>query len=180
MDTQEFIRILEKRFHAHAERHPNIAWHELEKALLQSPQLAVLVKMEEAGGEVDVVKEDDELFWFFDCAAEVPAGRRSVCYDEAAREARKTHKPESSAQSLAQEIGANMLDEQDYRYLQTLGDFDQKSQSWLQTEDAFRAKGDALFGNKRHGRTFVYYNGAQSYYGIRGFRCKLGIAKAEQ
>lgn len=177
MNNQEFLQLLEKRFLEHPERHLGLKWQAVRDALSKNDKINILIRMEDSGGEVDVVQETDKAFWFFDCAKESPQERRSVCYDEAALAARKEHKPQTSAEQMAREIGAEILDEEDYLYLQSLGDFDVKSQSWIQTELAFRQTGDALFGNKRHGRTFVYYNGAGSYYRTRGFRCKLEIEK---
>lgn len=176
MKQEEFLQILERRFKQHPERHPTLDWALVRCSVLNSPRLEVLIRMEESEGEVDVVKLTEQSLHFFDCAAEAPACRRSLCYDEAAWQARKANKPQTSAEKMAREIGAELLDEADYLYLQSLGDFDQKTQVWLQTKAAFRAHGDALFGNKRYGRTFIYYNGVQSYYAARGFRCKLEIA----
>ena len=175
MKKIEFIKLLEKRFNENMGRHPDMDWNKVQEALENSPNLDILLRMEEFGGEVDVVKKENERFIFFDCTAETPICRRSLCYDEAALNARKNHKPRSSAEQMAKEIGAEILDEEDYLYLQSLGDFDVKTQSWIRVDDDFRKTGDALFANKRHGRTFIYYNGAQSYYGVRGFRCKVKI-----
>lgn len=131
--------------------------------------------MEETGGEPDVVgriKESGELI-FFDCSAESPAGRRSLCYDEEGRNARKEFKPEGSALAWAHAIGAELLTEEEYRFLHRLGKFDTKTSSWILTPEAVRKLGGALFADYRYGQVFIYHNSAPSYYAARGFRCKL-------
>ena len=133
--------------------------------------------MERTGGEPDVVGLDKETgkYVFYDCSAESPKGRRSVCYDHAALESRKEHKPANSAEAMAAEMGVQFLTEEQYRDLQTLGEFDLKTSSWLLTPDDIRSLGGALFGDRRFGRVFTYHNGAESYYGARGFRCSLRV-----
>ena len=132
--------------------------------------------MEETGGEPDVVSslaEDESTIVIADCSKEAPAGRRSVCYDETARLGRKKNAPADSAMELAQRHGVILLDEKDYRLLQQTGDFDQKTSCWLLTPERIRSKGGTLFGEKRYSELFIYHNGADSYYQVRGFRTKL-------
>lgn len=133
--------------------------------------------MEESGGEPDLVKFDQLTgeYFFYDCAPETPAGRRNTCYDRAGLESRKEHRPETSAMDMAAAMGIEMLTEAEYRELQTLGDFDTKTSSWLKTPPDIRKLGGALFGDRRYGQVFIYHNGAQSYYGVRGFRGSLRI-----
>ena len=167
---------LEERFHAHPERHPEVVWRDVEKRLSQSPEKwHALFHMEATGGEPDVVgglTESGE-FCFMDCVSESPTGRRSLCYDEEARHARKQNKPEQSALGLAAHMGVSILTEADYLRLQQVKAVDTKTSSWLQTPDAVRRQGGAIFGDFRFGRVFVYHNGAESYYAARGFRAKL-------
>lgn len=176
MEKQELMELLEERFLKHMERHRDMEWERVKAALNKSDKLDILMKMEETGGEPDVVLETEDAYVFYDCSRESPM-RRSVCYDEAALQARKKNKPKTSAEAIAKIIGAEIIDEKEYFHLQSLGDFDVKSQSWIATDREFREKGDALFGTKQHGRTFIYYNGAGSYYRVRGFRCKSTIEK---
>lgn len=175
MTREELAALVRERFDKSPERHEGIDFDRVRKAILTGGKTDVLIRMEESGGEVDAVRQDADSILFFDCAAESPAARRSVCYDRKARLMRKAHAPHSSMEELAEEIGAEPLDEEDYLFLQSIRDVDLKSQSWIRTEDAFRSEGDALFGTKRHGRTFIYFNGVQSYYSIRGFRCKVRL-----
>src|SRR5690606_24580966 len=136
-----------------------------------------LSEMERTGGEPDVVgydKKTDEYI-FFDCSPETPKGRRSICYDREALEARKQHKPETSAMDMASEMGIQLLTEEQYHELQRLGNFDTKTSSWLKTPEDVRELGGAIFGDRRFGRVFIYHNGADSYYGVRGFRGKLVV-----
>lgn len=175
MTIEELIEKISERFEQHPERHGDISLGEITRAITESDKSDILIRMEESGGEVDVVMHDSEGVVFFDCSPESPLQRRSVCYDEAARLARKANAPEASAEEMANEIGAEILNEEDYLFLQTLGDFDLKSQCWVKTDPDFRGKGEALFCNKRNGRAFTYYNGVQSYYSNRGFRCKVRI-----
>ena len=175
MEKTDFMEILEKRFLDNMQHHLDLKWSEVQTALEKSDKLEVLMRMEETDGEPDVAGYKDGKYWFYDCSAESPMKRRSVCYDEKAWNARKEDKPVSSAEKMAGEIGAEILNEEDYLYLQRRGEFDVKSQSWLLTDAAFRKNDDAFFGSKRHGRAFIYYNGVQSYYRVRGFRCKVMI-----
>lgn len=146
--------------------------------LIESPdKLWTLQEMENIGGEPDVVaynKQKDE-YLFVDCSAETPQGRRSLCYDREALESRKDHPPKNSAIDLVQEIGAELLTEEQYHQLQQLGEFDLKTSSWLATPEEIRKLGGALFADRRYGRVFIYHNGAQSYYAARGFRCCLRV-----
>lgn len=181
MDTaarDEWTRALRVRFEANPGRHPGLDWAKVATRLEAQPQaLSVLWAMEQSGGEPDVVGHNAETgeVVFFDCAAESPAGRRSLCFDRAALDARKEHKPASSALEQAAAIGVELLTEADYRLLQTLGGFDRKTSSWVATPPDVRALGGALFCDRRYGRVFVYHNGAESYYAARGFRGKVMV-----
>lgn len=178
MDADAMILTLKRRFEANQSRHIGVAWPKVEARLKQSPQkVAILMAMEVSGGEPDVVASgcDNGEYTFFDCAEQSPSGRRSFCYDNAALEARKEHKPKNSAINMATQIGVELLDEAQYQFLQTLGDFDTKTSSWLKTPISVREKGGAIFGDCRFGRVFIYHNGADSYYAARGFRCALKV-----
>ena len=169
---------LQTRFDKHPQRHPKLAWSTVQDRLAQHPQaLQSLQAMEDSGGEPDVAGHDaaSGQVWWCDCAAESPSGRRSLCYDEAALAARKENKPQGSAQAMAAAMGAQLLTEAQYRHLQTLGVFDSKTSSWLQTPYDMRALGGALFGDRRYNQVFVYHNGVQSYYAARGFRLGLWV-----
>lgn len=171
--TQELLNILEKRFENNTERHPDINWKDVEKKLSENPdKLWSLNEMEETDGEPDVIGYDQKTkeFIFCDCAAESPKARRSICYDHEALESRKEHKPKNSAVNMATEMGTKLLDEAEYRDLQKLGNFDTKTSSWLLTPSDIRDLGGAIFGDRRFNHVFVYHNGAESYYGGRGFR----------
>lgn len=177
-EKKELLESLQTRFGAHAERHPGIAWSEVRAALEGTPTaLESLNKMEATGGEPDVIGRDKKSgqFIFCDCSAESPVGRRSSCYDGAARKARKEHKPKHSAVELATKMGIELLTEAEYRALQTLGEFDTKTSSWISTPAEVRALGGALFCDRRYGKVFVYHNGAESYYAARGFRGLLRV-----
>ncbi|TCV18764.1 uncharacterized protein DUF4256 [Sphingobacterium alimentarium] len=176
--AQELINTLEKRFLKFTTRHPNIDWESVKEKLQNNPsKLLTIYKMEETGGEPDVIGKDEvtQEIIFADCVAESPKGRRSVCYDHEALESRKQYKPENSAVHMAEEIGIELMDEEQYHAFQQLGEFDLKTSSWIKTPVAIRAKGGALFGDRRFGRVFTYHNGAESYYGVRGFRGILKI-----
>lgn len=153
-------------------RHNGVSWERVEELLVKKPEvLAIIKKMEETGGQPDVIGVDtDGLIMIADCSSESPSGRRSLCYDHAAWESRKTARPISSVEEMVQDIGAELMGETDYAYLQTVGTFDVKTSSWLKTPSMMRSKGGALFGDSRYGRTFFYHNGAESYYASRGFR----------
>jgi hypothetical protein len=172
---------LQQRFSRYPARHPGIAWPEVAARLLAAPdKLAALDWLEQSGGEPDLLLLGADTdtgtgtaaarYAYVDCAAESPKGRRSLCYDEPARLERKEHPPERSALGLAAQYGVSLLTPEQYQQLQRFGDFDLKTSSWLQTPAQMRALGGALFGDRRYGRVFLYHNGAQSYYAVRGFR----------
>jgi len=174
----ELLSALEKRFVKNSSRHPNLEWSTVLERLLKNPtKLWSLAQMEASNGEPDVVQlsENSLDVIFVDCSAESPKGRRSICYDHEALESRKQYKPEDSAVNRAEEMGIKLLDEQQYFELQKLGEFDLKTSSWIYTPKEIRAKGGALFGDRRFGRVFIYHNGAESYYGVRGFRGLLKV-----
>lgn len=175
---EALLETLEERFATNPERHQGIEWAVVRTRLEAAPdKLRSLVEMEGTGGEPDVVGRDESTgeLLFCDCAAESPKGRRSVCYDRAALEARKKHKPKDSAVEMARSMGATLLSEQQYRRLQSLGPFDTKTSSWLETPGDIRDLGGAIFGDYRYGTVFIYHNGAESYYAARGFRCCLTV-----
>lgn len=154
-------------------RHTHIAWEQVKERLEAHPEKTrSLHQMEETGGEPDVMGWDDATgeFIFYDCSAESPKGRRSVCYDRVGWESRKKHPPKDNALDMAAAIGIELLNEEQYRYLQQFGPFDARTSSWIITPRDIREKGGALFGDFRYGHTFIYHNGAQSYYATRGFR----------
>lgn len=170
--------MLEARFAKYAHRHAGIAWSDVEVCLLDSPdKLRSLREMERTGGEPDVVGRDEATgeIVFFDCSAESPKGRRSLCYDAAALAARKKHKPADSAVNMATAMGIELLTETEYRALQRLGEFDTKTSSWVRTPADIREAGGALFCDRRFGHVFLYHNGAESYYAARGFRGSLRV-----
>lgn len=177
-EREELLATLSARFNQNPKRHAGIEWSAV-KARLDAPpeKLWSLHRMELTGGEPDVVGQDPATgeYLFFDCSAESPRGRVSVCYDREGLESRKEHKPETSAMDMAAAMGIEMLTEAQYRSLQELGSFDSKTSSWVKTPASIRKLGGALFGDRRYGQVFIYHNGAQSYYGARGFR---GVLKA--
>src|SRR6188768_3001592 len=169
----ELLTELKERFKKHLNRHKGIEWGKVEAKLEANPgKLWSLAEMERTGGEPDVVAFDKKTgeFVFYDCSPESPKGRRSLCFDRAAWESRKEHKPESDAASVAAAIGVELLTEEDYRELQKLGEFDLKTSSWVKTPADVRDLGGALFCDRRFGRVFTYHNGAESYYAARAFR----------
>jgi len=176
MKTQEredLLRGLQSRFEKNMSRHPRIVWSAVQARLAGNPNaLKTLRMMEATGGEPDVIDRDKQsgVVTFCDCSAESPTGRRSVCYDRAALDERKEHKPKSSAVEMADEMGVELLTEDEYRALQALGEFDLKTSSWIKTPPDVRSLGGALFCDRRYDKVFVYHNGAQSYYAARGFR----------
>ena len=170
---EALLSALKARFEKNMQRHAGIAWAAVQARLEAEPEkLWSLNEMERTGGEPDVVGLDVETgaYIFYDCAAESPAGRRNVCYDREALESRKEHKPGNSALDMAAAMGIELLTEAQYRALQKLGNFDLKTSSWLKTPAEIRKLGGAIFGDRRYEHVFVYHNGAESYYGARGFR----------
>lgn len=175
---EELVQILKKRFDKNMQRHKGMVWQDVQDKLDKNPQKCITLQaMESTGGEPDVVGFDTNTkeFIFFDCAAESPKGRRSICYDKEALDARKEFKPKHNAIDMALEMGIEILDEEQYQFLQKLGDFDQKTSSWLKTPNEIRKLGGALFGDFRYNHVFIYHNGAQSYYAARGFRGCLKV-----
>jgi hypothetical protein len=175
---EELLKTLKARFEKNMHRHPDIDWAKVQARLETSAEkLWSLNKMESTGGEPDVVGHDKKQgeYIFYDCSAESPNGRRSVCYDREGLESRKEHRPEDSALDMAAEMGIEILTEEQYRELQKLGPFDLKTSSWLKTPAEIRKLGGAIFGDYRYGNVFVYHNGAQSYYAARGFRGSLRV-----
>jgi class 3 adenylate cyclase len=174
----DLISLLKDRFEKNMLRHKGITWDTVAAKLeVGGDKLKVLAEMEKTGGEPDVVlfdKKTDE-FVFCDCSAETPIKRRGLCYDKKGFDSRKEHKPEGNAVDLAASIGAEMLDEEQYRALQELGEFDLKTSSWIRTPDAIRSLGGAIFCDRRYNYVFTYHNGADSYYSSRGFRTQLKI-----
>jgi hypothetical protein len=176
--SDQLLRTLEARFEEHMERHPGLAWRAVHARLAPNgARLWSLNEMEQSGGEPDVVGVDATTgeCIFVDCAAQSPKGRRSVCYDREALEARKEHKPKASAVEMAGAMGAALLTVEEYRRLQALGEFDTTTSSWVDTPTAIRKLGGALFCDRRYDTVFVYHNGAESYYAGRGFRCSLRV-----
>jgi hypothetical protein len=175
---EELLEVLKARFEKNMGRHLGLEWALLHAKLLANPEkLWSLHEMERTGGEPDVVghnKKSNE-YTFFDCSAESPKGRVSVCYDREGLESRKEHKPANNALDMATTMGIELLTEEQYRNLQTLGCFDTKTSSWVQTPTDIRKLGGALFGDRRFGHVFIYHNGAQSYYGARAFRGSLQV-----
>jgi hypothetical protein len=172
------LKALQVRFEANMQRHRGLNWAKVQTKLERGAgKLQALGEMERTGGEPDVVGHDNATgeFLFVDCAKESPKGRRSLCYDRAALDARKENKPRGNAVDMATEIGAELLTEAEYRQLQTLGEFDTTTSSWVQTPAKIRALGGALFCDRRYDTVFVYHNGAQSYYAARGFRASLRV-----
>lgn len=174
----ELLELLKARFAKNPHRHKTLEWADVEARLTTTPaKLWSLLEMEESGGEPDVIGRDTESgeVIFCDCSAESPQGRRSLCYDREALDARKLHKPANSALDLAAAMGIQLLTEAQYAELQALQKFDTKTSSWLKTPPDVRKLGGALFGDSRYGRVFFYHNGADSYFGARGFRGILRV-----
>lgn len=165
-----FMSLLKNRFEANLHRHKTMTWNTIESKLLKdSTKLQVIYNMEQTGGEPDIVLLDNMIV-YCDCSIETPKNRRSLCYDNQALNERKENKPKGSAQQLANELGIEILNEQQYKQLQKIDSFDLKTSSWINTPDDIRNLGGALFGDCRYNTTFIYHNGAQSYYAARGFR----------
>jgi hypothetical protein len=176
-ERNALLKALEDRFHRHPQRHAGIGWQEVAAGLDSNPHaLKSLAAMEESGGEPDVIGRDSSgRITFCDCSAQSPAGRRSLCYDDEALAARKKHRPAGSAVGMAIAMGVELLTEEEYRALQQLGEFDTTTSSWVATPSDVRDLGGALFCDRRFGEVFVYHNGAESYYGARGFRALLRV-----
>ena len=175
---EELLRALRARFEKNVNRNKGLEWAKVKAKLeANSEKLWSLNEMEGTGGEPDVVGQDKKTgeYIFFDCSAESPKGRTSVCYDRAALDSRKEFKPKNSAMDMAAAMGVELLTEEQYRELQKLGNFDTKSSSWVKAPADIRKLGGALFGDRRYGHVFVYHNGAQSYYSGRGFRGSLRV-----
>ena len=172
------FKTLKSRFEKNMNRHPGLDWPAVRRKLEGNPEkLWSLAEMEETGGEPDVADFDKNTgeYIFYDCVAETPKGRRSICYDTEALESRKEFKPGNSAVGMAAEMGIDILTEDQYRFLQTLGKFDTKTSSWIKTPSEIRELGGALFCDRRYNHVFVYHNGAESYYAARGFRGLLKV-----
>lgn len=175
---EELLQVIASRFEKNMSRHKGIEWAKVQAKLeANADKLKALNEMEATGGEPDVVGFDKKTgeFIFFDCAAESPKGRRSVCFDREGLESRKEHKPENNALDMAAAIGIELLTEAQYRELQALGEFDLKTSSWIQTPESIRKLGGALFADRRYDTVFIYHNGAQSYYAARAFRGSLRV-----
>lgn len=178
MKNEKLLLSLKARFEANMARHKGVKWLDvLARLSSHDSKLQALMEMENTGGEPDVIGRDAKTgeYVFCDCAAESPTGRRSLCYDGKALAERKEHKPRGSALEMAAAMGVEMLDEEQYRALQQLGDFDLKTSSWVQTPVEIRKLGGALFADRRYGQVFIYHNGASSYYAARGFRAILRV-----
>lgn len=176
--SEALLHTLKTRFEQHMNRHKGVDWATVQAKLSNhAEKLWSLQEMENTGGEPDVVGYDQKTgeYIFYDCAAESPKGRRSVCYDRKALDARKEHKPANSAMDMAADMGVSLLTEQEYRELQQLGNFDTKTSSWIITPEEIRDRGGSLFGDFRYGTIFIYHNGADSYYAARGFRASLRV-----
>lgn len=177
---EELLNTLKTRFEKNMNRHKGLEWAKVQAKLdpaAGGEKLWSLNEMERTGGEPDVVGHDKKTgeYIFYDCSAESPKGRRSVCYDREALESRKEHKPENSAVEMADDMGIELLSEEQYRELQQLGNFDTKTSSWVKTPSDIRKLGGALFCDRRYNTVFVYHNGAESYYAARGFRGSLRV-----
>jgi len=177
-DREELLGVLKARFQKNLNRHGGLEWAKVQARLEANPEkLRSLHEMESTGGDPDVVGHDKKTgeYIFYDCSAESPKGRRSLCYDREALDSRKENKPKGDALDLAGAIGVELLTEEQYRELQTLGEFDTKTSSWVKTPSAIRKLGGALFCDRRFNTVFVYHNGAESYYAARGFRGSLSV-----
>jgi len=177
-ESKELLATLKARFEKNMNRHKGLDWADVEARLKENTEKQwSLNEMETSGGEPDVVGHDNKTgeYIFYDCSAESPRGRRSLCYDREALDSRKEHKPENNAIEMAASMGIELLAEEEYRELQKLGDFDTKTSSWVMTPSGIRKLGGALFCDRRYDTVFVYHNGAESYYAARGFRGSLRV-----
>lgn len=175
---EELLGVLKTRFEKNLNRHQGLEWADVQAKLeAHTEKLWALSEMERTGGEPDVVGHDKKTgeYIFYDCSAESPKGRRSLCYDREALESRKEHKPENNAIDMAAAMGIELLKEEQYRELQKLGNFDTKTSSWMQTPSDIRKLGGAIYADYRYGHVFVYHNGAESYFSARGFRGSLRV-----
>jgi hypothetical protein len=176
LSQEELLNILEERFAKNMHRHKDVEWSAVVQKLQQSSKvLSSLEAMELSGGEPDVILFSPKTISFCDCSKETPKERRSVCFDRAALEKRKEHKPKDDAESMANAMNASILSEEEYHMLQSFDTFDEKTSSWVQTPEPIRNLGGALFCDRRFGRVFTYHNGAESYYAGRGFRVKFDL-----
>lgn len=176
--SKELLTTLNERFLKNTDRHKGLEWSKVQTKLeANSQKMWSLYEMERTGGEPDVVEFDKKTgeFIFYDCAAESPSGRRSLCYDDDALQSRKENKPKNSAVEMATEMGIELLTEDQYRTLQELGPFDRKTSSWVKTPKNIRELGGAIFCDRRYDTIFMYHNGAESYYAARGFRASLRV-----
>ena len=177
-NQQEILNRLKTRFEAHMERHQGVRWEEIESKIADKVAiLKTLYAMEASGGEPDIIYRGDikEQYLFMDCSAESPKGRRKVCYDREALDARKKNKPDHNALDMALSMGIVLLTEKQYRTLQQCGQYDTKTSSWIKTPERIRARGGAIFGDRRYDTVFIYHNGADSYYSSRGFRGAIKV-----
>lgn len=175
---EEILGTLRDRFEKNMERHKGLEWARVQAKIEDNTEkLWSLFEMERTGGEPDVVDYDEKKneYIYYDCSAESPKGRRSICYDCEALESRKKHKPENNAIDMAADMGIEILTEEEYRELQKLGNFDTKTSSWVKTPPNIRKLGGAVFCDRRYDTVFLYHNGAESYYGVRGFRGSLRV-----
>ncbi len=175
---KELLGTLKTRFEKNMKRHKNMDWDKVKEKLESAPtKLWSLNEMETTGGEPDVVDHDKKTgeYVFYDCSAESPKGRRSLCYDNEALESRKEHKPKNSALNMAEQMGIEILNEEQYKKLQLLGEFDTKTSSWIKTPAEIRKHGGAVFCDRRYDHVFTYHNGAESYYAARAFRGLLKV-----
>jgi hypothetical protein len=175
---EQLLIALKTRFEKNMNRHKGLEWAKVQAKLeAKADKLSSLQEMEKTGGEPDVVGYDKKTgdYIFYDCSAETPKGRRSICYDRAALDSRKEFKPKDTALDMAAAMGIEILTEEQYRELQTIGEFDMKTSSWLKTPPEIRKLGGAIFADRRYDHVFVYHNGASSYYAVRGFRGSLSV-----
>lgn len=176
--TNQFLHVLKERFYQNMHRHSSLEWALIEVKLLNNPdKLWSLHEMELTGGEVDVIEYhlEEDVYYFYDCSIESPIGRRSFCYDRLALDSRKANKPTDSVMDQVKRMKIKLLNEEEYQRLQHIEPFDLKTSSWIETPTEVRSLGGALFSDRRYGRVFVYHNGAESYYSVRGFRGLLKV-----